>query len=556
LETHELGDYEIPVATSIKLILENAKSVGIVLCVTSSSIKESAGFLFLRFLETTLGKLIKNHKNEGNKDAIYLMITRPHMVGIRNPRLYNVDDAKNELEELKNSFSENGGSPDFLNFILRDDGKYISVCDPLDRDGNLDIKAREEYIKTFENMTPITNCKDAFQVAYSENVELKLLKKFTTISEIGCNLFERINQNFKEIKKINHEIEFISKEISNKNDNILKLKNKSEMSLIEESDKIQIESLRINIIEKNREIDSFFIEKTKFGNKIEEIKECIKREDDKGNDSLLYWENSYQEEAKWSSYTYENLETDYEFQARIGSIGGGFEQGFLKLATAMGGKQLKQRTGSKGLPITKLLEYPKGIEIDKVEKIPIDTKYWSQETENPKGKKHFSVLYTTGDGEKADAKIQIYALYKNHPDAIEKMEGLVEEQKLQEGFFKKKEIEIENAQKLLNDKEDLKKRTEEHLGKIGNDSENCSREIDSLQKEIKSLEESQGNFRLQEKDLLKNIENLKKEINENKDDFDFVVDFLSFENNKTILDNKKIQTFKENYEKHKISNNN
>jgi hypothetical protein len=552
--------YEIPLAISRKLILENAQTVRVVLCVTSKSIDNTKATEFKSFLNTTLGNLIKNYKDESNKDAIYLMITRPHPVEtLEGFSFYNLDNAKNDLEEMKRGYNENSEPYDFLTFLLRENGKYISVCNPI-KGGQLDTEAREKYLKIFESMTPITNCKDAFEVAYTSDVELKLLKQFTTISQLGNDLFEKINESFSEIKKIHNQIDFVDQELLNKNDKIVKLKNKSEMRLIEESDKIQIEGLRINIIDQKKEIERLVNKKSEISCKIDEIKKDIESEDDKGDKNKLFWQEDYQEEADIESYTYESLETDDEFNKRIDSVllGGGAVNFFMthyKESLKQKGKQLIKRKGYTELSIEKSFEYPYDIKISEVIKYPKDKIYWSHETKNYKDNTKYSVIYKSHKGEDADAKIQIYVLYKNHPNAIKKMEGLVKEQKIQEGFFKKKEIEIENAQKLLNDKEDLKKRTEEHLGKIGNDSENCSREIYIVKKEIVSLEESQENFRLQEKDLLKNIENLKKEINENKDDFDFVVDFLSFDDNEKILKNKTIQAFKDVYEKYKLDEN-
>jgi hypothetical protein len=548
LDTRE--GYEIPVAISKKLILENAQTVRVVLCVTSKSIDNTKGTEFKSFLSRTLGNLIKNYKDENNKDAIYLMITRPHMVGSqRKPRLYSVDDAKHNLKEMKSGFNEDNEAHHFLNFLLRENGKYISVCNPLDENGGIDTEGRKKYLQIFENMTPIKNCKDAFQVSYSEHVELKMLKKFTSIAEMGCGLFERINQNLNEIKEFDVMIGSIIDQMIDRKNTISILEKKGDVSLIEKSSKLQIEGLRINIIDQNNKIDLLINEKKEFSCEIDEIKNCIKSEDDKSNESVMFWEKSYQEKAKRESYPYERLETDDEFNEKL-RIAEQESITKMKVLKRMG-KQLVIKNRYQLSPLIKLFEYSEGIEIDKIVKIPTDKKYWSQETENPKSKKHYAVLYTTDDEAKADAKIQIYVLYKNHPDSIKKRTGLVEEQKLQEGFLKKKEIEIENAQKLLKDKETLKQETECHLQETGNVAENIMNEIKNLKQEITSLEQKEKDSKSDKEKRLKNIEQVKKEIDQKRDDFDFVVDFLSYDNNKTIMDNKTIQVFKENYEKYK-----
>ncbi len=159
---------DIAVSTSITLTLENANSVHLVLCYDSSAIFGDRATHLMRFLDLTLRSLVKTYQD--HYDSILLLLTKPTM---REGLFYSDEEALDDLASIEDELPV-GEYKTLFQFLLRDDGKYVHVYNPL--------KAESRAItQTLLNeMTGIRNTKDAFQTFYAHQSRVAIFQALTT----------------------------------------------------------------------------------------------------------------------------------------------------------------------------------------------------------------------------------------------------------------------------------------------------------------------------------------------------------------------------------------
>lgn len=170
---------DVAVVTSLKLSLESAQSVKLVLCFDANLLSTNRGTLFYESLKLTLETLLKNYKEHGN--SVVMMLTKPSMSldGV----IFNSKVACQMITEIMNDLPEGSTQKELYQFLLRDNGKYICVCNPLSDSKNSDI------YQILSEMSAIKNTKEAFQVACTPNSQLALLEEMTKTAIKANELF-------------------------------------------------------------------------------------------------------------------------------------------------------------------------------------------------------------------------------------------------------------------------------------------------------------------------------------------------------------------------------
>ncbi len=160
---------DLAVTTSLKLTLEKAHSVKLIICFDSSIIMTDRGIHFYQSISLALKSLLKNY--QAHQNSILIMFTKPTM-GLDGV-LFNGKEAKGLLTEMMDDLAEGSEQKDLYRFLLRNDGQYICVYNPLSN------QSRDEVHALLNKMTPIKNTKEAFQVACSADSQVAFFEKMT-----------------------------------------------------------------------------------------------------------------------------------------------------------------------------------------------------------------------------------------------------------------------------------------------------------------------------------------------------------------------------------------
>jgi energy-coupling factor transporter ATP-binding protein EcfA2 len=501
-------DKDIVVTSSIKLTLQNASEVKLVLCYDCNGLGLDRGTHFSEMVKKALGDLLKNYSD--HEDAVHLMFTKPKMVDEDFQDKYEIIEL---LSDIRDSKHKNGSERKLYDFLLRDGGKYISVCNPRIKGDKL----REELVENFDDMLPITNCSTAFQTPYSAQSELKLKEELTAISLEGIALYSTYFRNRETIDRLKKEIQHLDTKIAVINDSIKIITDSNENSdtLKQENEKIILQNNEI-INEQQKFVLSFKKARDEIEREIEKIKECIKIANDEETKVEEYWSDEIDQEA-WLIHTKTTLyyEGFYEFNDRQTVI-----------------------DTYDGRAIEKNFKY-KGPKIQKIIKTPSDYKFWSEEEQSDDS---YFIKYTSAKGKPAKASIKVFVEKKYCPEHIYKLSGYEKERNNQlinrfntvKSIVKCNEI-IFQAESMLQSKGTILEKIEDYrksiqgIEKIKND---CIEELNST---------------------LNNNVLIDKDIEENKEDFQFVFDYKSLSRDEK-LDSDVIKKFEEQskrYDEHK-----
>jgi energy-coupling factor transporter ATP-binding protein EcfA2 len=170
-------DVDVEVVSSLKFTLEGAKSVKLGVCCDCSLLGIDRGVGFTAFIKQALKGLIINYQD--HQGSILLMFTKPKNI---DGDLYNKEDAINELKEIQKDLIDND-EKDLYQFLLRDEGKYICVCNPL--------ADPTEELSIFDKMSGIYNPSKAFNVPYSNSVLLTLRDTMIKTADAANELFRK-----------------------------------------------------------------------------------------------------------------------------------------------------------------------------------------------------------------------------------------------------------------------------------------------------------------------------------------------------------------------------
>ncbi|MBS4167769.1 GTPase [Parachlamydia sp. AcF125] len=170
---------DIQVAASLKLTLENAKNVKLILCFDSSLVASDRAIHFGKTVNLALGTFLRNYKEHPN--SVLVLLTKPTIDP--DGHLFDSQDAYEIIEELMQDLQA-GPQKDLYQFLLREKGKYLQVYNPLED------ASRDHVHELLKPMASIQNTKEAFQVAYSADTQLNLLEEMIKIADKANQIYQ------------------------------------------------------------------------------------------------------------------------------------------------------------------------------------------------------------------------------------------------------------------------------------------------------------------------------------------------------------------------------
>ncbi len=544
---------EIAVNMSLKLTMQNARNVKLVLCLACDKLIGDRCVAFMRTLSTVLGTLLRDYR--AHQGSIILMITKPSR--LQSGRLVSAQDVKGLFEEIKNECAPGSERRAWMEFLLRNNGRYICVCDPMSPEG------RNTILQLFNTAQAIEEPSKAFKTAYSENAKLRLFEEMSIISTIGSDCYrkffsivKRLNNNDSEIASLNQKITKITKDIGqlmhdfgSKEDNLDSLK-ATEANIKKERERA-IEQERDKITDLKNEIK-------KLNLKSQGLKDQLIKLAQEGEQESCYWTDEINKDGvsikhrQTVTVTHTVQKSGGFFGKVIGGIVGTFVGGPIGTAagTAVGGMiDGDDSTTEISKPQTVISDIPLPIErhfsyqgppILRVVKFPNSPKYWKDERLNETS---YSVDYATDPGEKASASVSVYTQKKHQPEEIAKKFGL--EQEItntvvevtncanQQGLSENSILREQNA---INVKGNLMERIEGY--------KNTQAEYEHAKQGI----EAEKLVTVQEKDELRN------RIQQRSPDFVFLKDYLELSQDEELKSNEIVKKFLELDEKFHTSN--
>lgn len=522
---------DIAVTTSTRLSLENAESVNIILCCSASILGADHGVYLAKTVGLVLGTLLKNFKN--HMHSFMLMVTHPQPVQIDKDhmRQFNVGDARGLLEEL--AINQIDGSPlkDLFTFLIRDNGKYICVCNPGEPSSRNDILSLID-----QEMEPIYNPASAFNVGYSAEAQMILTEEMTTIAAIGRKLFSDYFLHARELKRCTDEKTVLDRRIDVLKKGIEAINGKAspteakkiEDAMIEEQNKVITEETR-KIADINRNVQEVSVKLNEVKSKKQMLEESFK-----GKEVL-----AYSEIIDKPARTYTTTETTVEVKNR---------KGLKKLYKNP--KITKYDTETEHVLETEKDFYYSGAEISRVEKEPKEVDCWSEEVRSDK-EGVYRVNFNSGTNKHAFASVKIYVKASDVPSNVTSLAAFDQEiagyqtqlRDLTSGLstckqaISRAELVIktkENSKERLNAFEQSLKELEESLGKV---TEGLGRSKSGRETTLKLLT-GKGNVNDDDKE-----KQLLEQGKENREDFDFLIEYLNLSNDKALKEKDVVTSF-------------
>lgn len=161
----------IVIANSLRVTLEQARSVQLALCFSFSQLDKTKAAQLPHALRHILDRLILGNENRG---SIVLMITDEPSTS------HSLEEVIAKITEIRDSLSDGPALKAWYDFILREEGKYICVCPT-----SSPLLARLQAINK-----KIQKPKEAFKTTFLLSACTPLRREIKAIAKQGCQFFE------------------------------------------------------------------------------------------------------------------------------------------------------------------------------------------------------------------------------------------------------------------------------------------------------------------------------------------------------------------------------
>lgn len=386
---------DIAISTCYKLALENAESVRLLLCFECEAIFTDRCQQLIRFLDTALRSLLSCY--EDHPQSIGLLFTKPPVK--EDGTRFDRNDALEALVAIEESLEE-GETKRLFEFLLREEGKYISVHDPRSDD------SRVSTLALIDSMSGIVGTKTAFRTFYTMHSKLVLMEALTAISTLGIEIYSGYFQNMEFLENERFRLQNIQKLMEEKIEFISKtFDNAADLESIQEHLEKELEKKRTIIEQEENSIAENTRIKNLVLNQLEELSSKIVAWEIDAEQVDLYWEDGINE--KGVIYQQQTVSTETRSKNWYGRV--------------------KKKRSSKivNTPIPRVIPRDfiySGPPIEKIEKEPADLQLWSNEILS-EDRKSFSVHFESSMGQDAIARVKIYVRRESRPDHIEVLRG-------------------------------------------------------------------------------------------------------------------------------------
>jgi len=232
---------EVAIAVSMKLILENARSVRLAVCYDSNGLGIRRGGDLCDLLDRAYRKLLRDGYNN-EEESIALILTKVNRSD--DGWHYNDDansDALNYLTECKDEALEGGEQRALFEFIIREGGRFLKAYKPLERASVAGLKA------LFEEMEGIQHPRGKFRLTYSAESTIAIMRGFTQIALAGGDLLDQLNSKKEERRRQNLEMAALNQQINRMQNAVQRLAPEMNPSIEE------IDQIKENLIFENRQ---------------------------------------------------------------------------------------------------------------------------------------------------------------------------------------------------------------------------------------------------------------------------------------------------------------
>lgn len=525
---------DIAVTTSTRLSLENAQSVNIILCCSANILGAENGVHLAKTVGLVLGTLLRNFKN--HMHSFVLMVTKPPLVeteegGENVQRRYNVEDARNLLQELATNQIAGSLLKDLFTFLIRENGKYICVCNPRESSSRNDILSLID-----QQMKPIDDPASAFNVGYSAEAQMILTEEMTTIAAIGKKLFCDYFLHSRELKRYTDEKTVLDGRIDVVKKGIEAINGKASPAEAKKIEDAMIEEQNKIIKEETRKIADIDRDVREVNGKLNDVKSKKQtlEESFKGKEVLAYNE-IIDKEAR----TYTKTDTKGEVKKRHG-----FKKYFK------GPKiKLKEVVTEHVLETEKDFNYS-GAKIYRVEKEPKEVDCWSGEVRSDE-EGVYRVNFNSGTNKHVFASVKIYVEASNVPSNVTSLAAFDQEiagyqTQLQDFTSRQSTCKqaISKAELVIKTKENSKERLtafEQSLKELQASLDKVTKGL-GLSKSGRetTLKLLTGKGNVNDDD---NEQQLLKQGKENREDFDFLIEYLNLSNDKALKEKDVVTSF-------------
>ena len=246
LDTRSLEE-EFQAMASLKLTISSSSTVKLILCFDArmADIKSNRGVKFNEFLNMSLGQLIEDYRSSSK--SVLLMLTKPPRFEDENDDespLYTRESALKKIYELKQILPEDSPLQAFYDYLLRENGRYICVCNPLNEDGIIEIQSLVREMVGISSLNA--------KVPMSDSLRRVLLEEMTSIAHQANELYEAFQRASKEVSRLKPLVLDIEKK---------KLALKKELEQLEKtiqnqaSELSQVQSLRGRVLGELRQLE-------------------------------------------------------------------------------------------------------------------------------------------------------------------------------------------------------------------------------------------------------------------------------------------------------------
>lgn len=512
---------EIAVATSLKLTLENARTVRLILCFDANNMEVDRWVHFAQFIQTSLGKLMRDYRSCPRSTMV--MFTKPPVFEdprARRPVPYTHETAIRKLEKAQEDLAEGSELRQLYDYVLRDGGRYVSIYDPTVED------TKERVLRTLSEMEGVADPRGFFRLAYSPGGKLKLTEVMTEISLHGTSLYSKYFHNSSDIERLSQEKDKITDrtvrirealEVIGDGNGDPELIQRNVEAIIEQQEAIILEQ-KENVLRCERE-----------ESEVEATKESIQQKMD------LLARDGDQEEEYWKDSIHQK---GINIESVITNVYESKDSGFLGIGSSYDKRTETSSTYDKR-PTTRGFYY-RGPEITRIElSPPIDAQtpekepYWSNlSPQNPVGSDSFSVHYQTAKGEDAEAEIKVFVLKKNLPMTMLKTGQHIQEISGQSEKLHRLSEQKRGYEKIISEAERAKDTQGNIIDRIAQykaNLEELDSEIQRIQSDILSLESEN--------------QSIKESIQASEENFMFLKNYLQLSQDSELADGEAVKQF-------------
>jgi len=202
----ELASVTVPFST--KCALTNAKEVKLVLCVDMRLLGTDRGVHLTELFQTVMERLVSNLDDLNG--SFFLLMTHVRHIETETGEFIppTVEHVKTAFK-IYREFTQSPLEQRVYDFILREDGKFIALFNPLDKG-----QTRDEVLTKLDEMPSIQKPRACFsRIPFSDKTALWIQTTMQTIAHEGVRIYEKLEVCKEKIESIKGNLECLSKRI-------------------------------------------------------------------------------------------------------------------------------------------------------------------------------------------------------------------------------------------------------------------------------------------------------------------------------------------------------